>query len=785
MANISSYGNEDVFRELNLINFTMPTATYYTPYVDISKYKYFNLVASTDTTPLAITAHHSVNASGDTTKEIAEVLTSVVPINALTDVGVVTVKTRFIRFQLTQAIGSIITFQAVFRKASLGLSNLTNVGAGVPLYTAPSSIKTLTSNDGSIIITDNGTEVDLSDGNTGMVTVGTSGADYLTINDAVVASNCNIRVITDVVETQQTTVTTCGHLRLELVPGITLSNTIAAAGDWFIGDNNLLKIEGAGAHMDLTTVGLSSQIVLQNNQTFHWGTDAELDVSGVRFTGVGFNVLLSGSSRVRDCRFDGATRFTFDSFERNLFIDGCYFTVPITLDSLTGAEPKSLIVSNNIFDDGADIIISGVDNLVFNGNTVGKTAATSMDISGTSCSNVVISNNNFEFSELTISSTTLTNTNISDNVWARISVDGMTLSSTCDNLIVSNNVVHHITVNNTLTESVVSGNTLKGAVTVTGLMTNSKISENCAAIGLILGALLTSVIADNLALNITIGSTTSNCTISENSVNTAITFTGNVLNTPITSNRADILTFLADLNSSQIVGNSLVSGVSNSLSVTGLTADTVISSNVGDFGWLFLGNIFRTIISNNKLTDGPLTLSGIFTESEMVSNTFGTVNFTGAVSADSISCNTFFNVFFLSTVTDSAISNNYFFGSAIFSLTTVDMTFNGNTMIGNLSITGAATRCAINGNTIGISILIDVINGANSTHNTICGNICPTSILVGAAVGGIVGNVINGNVALVSIVVVSNVTDNICTSNRTPVGAIAGFGGADVVANNV
>ena len=62
-------------------------------------------------------------------------------------------------------------------------------------------------------------------------------------------------------------------------------------------DNTLLQIDGAGSTTDYVGANTSSQFVLQNNQTFRSGTNAELDAREVQFTGAGINNLESKKSR--------------------------------------------------------------------------------------------------------------------------------------------------------------------------------------------------------------------------------------------------------------------------------------------------------------------------------------------------------------------------------------------------------------------------------------------------------------------------------------------------------
>ena len=834
MANLSSYANEDVFRELNLINFTLPTSPYFTPYVDISKYKYFNAVASTDTTTLAITAHHSVNGSGDITKEIDQVLPSITGVtNTLVDLGVVAVKTRFVRFRLTQAIGSVITFQVVFRKAPLGLSNLTNVGAGVTLYTAPNSIKTLTSNDATVVITDNGTEVDLSVSvniNRGLVTVGSVNADYPTINDAVVASNCNIRVITDIVEVFQTSLTACPHLRIELVPDITISNTITGAGDWFIGDNNLLKIEGAGAHMDLTTSGLSSQIVLQAGQTFHWGIDAELDVSGVRFTGDGSNVLLSGSARVTNCRFDGATRFAMDLFERYLFIEGCLFTVPVTLDSLVGAEPKTAIISNNIFTSVGNIVIAGATDLIFNHNIVSNNIQVTGTLTNTKITDNCIGGD--------LSLVSIINSTVSDNVI----IGDISISGSVEFTIISSNVIDRIILSSTAMDTQVTLNNMNSQVltnlTITGASDRVVISSNITYFNwVITGDFNDGTISDNrLSLgtgsgNVTFGGSFIDSTMTGNNFEGLVTITGAVSVSAINSNTVDRFSFGSTLANMQIVGNTMIRTGLTTLSVSGACNRVVISSNIGYNSWIFTGNFDNGNINDNRVSTGTgtgnVTFSGSFVDSNMTGNNFeGLVTITGAVNVSAINSNTVDRFSFGSTLTNMQIVgntmirtnlttlsvtgvcdrvvissntgyNSWIFtgnfdngninnnrvstgtgtGNVTFSGSFVDSNMTGNNFEGLVTITGAVNVSAINSNTVDRFSF-----GSTLTNMQIVGNTMIRTNLTTLSVTGVCDRVIvSSNVGYFSWIFTGNFINGTVNDNRITGGSGLGnitFSGA-------
>ena len=230
--------------------------------------------------------------------------------------------------------------------------------------------------DGQVLVADSGESAGIKWDNTaaggaGCVTVGTAGADFTTIAAAYAAGNDYICVITSVTETAAIDIAS-DQLYIVLNPGINVSNTIAAAATWFTGDTSTLSIVGAGVNLESSAAGISSRMTLQSGQALRSGTTAELQTRGVRYTGAGTNILISGSSQVQNCKFDGATRFDLDEFEQYLYVTNCFFEVPVQIDSTTGLDPKTAIVSNNMFIGNADITVDGVNDLVFEGNTLGR-----------------------------------------------------------------------------------------------------------------------------------------------------------------------------------------------------------------------------------------------------------------------------------------------------------------------------------------------------------------------------------------------------------------------------
>ncbi len=114
MAQISSFANENVLRNFNLINFTLPSTVYLTPYIDVSKYAYFNILASTDSPNMNLLIKHSIDASGSAQQELIETTPSITTVSQLENLGTFDVKSRFIRLEITNQIGASINIQFLF-----------------------------------------------------------------------------------------------------------------------------------------------------------------------------------------------------------------------------------------------------------------------------------------------------------------------------------------------------------------------------------------------------------------------------------------------------------------------------------------------------------------------------------------------------------------------------------------------------------------------------------------------------------------------------------------------
>lgn len=793
----TSYANEDsLLRAFNLVDFIMPTVQYKTPYIDVSKYSSFNIVGNSNFPPISFELYHSTNGSGDTTKEIVEVTPVFNTTNVLFDFGTYLIQSRYLSINILGVGGANINLQCIFSKSSLGLGNLMNTGSGVPIYNAPDSIKTLTSNDGSVIITDNVTEIDFStSGNSGIVTVGTVGADYPTIEEAVTALNCNIRVITDVVETLPVSLASCPHLRVQLNPGVTLSNTIAGSGDWFTGNNTLLNMVGAGAHINNTTPGLSSRIILQAGQSFRSGSDAELKTEGIRYSGNGSNTLTSGSSIIENCRFDNANSFNINNTDDNLYINNCYFESDINIES-PGLLPSSgVLITNNNFEghslniQSSSLSFSNITDNIFTGGAFGLSVSNSS-------SDIIVSNNTMEpllFSG-TIDCSTISNNTCTTATFNGAITDSTVAGNTTTSLLFGSSIGG---VGSSVT---ITGNTCDGGITVVGAVTSMVFQGNTSRPGGI-----------NFNSNVNFSSINSNY-IDGGGVGDDLTFSGSLntstCNDNIVSNPRFIV-FLGSLTNTDVSGN--VAGSMQFSGLVGATAQPVpitnnaCSSTITFFSTLsrftFTGNQSAVVIFTGALDKGTVSSNTVgyfqflstLTQITMVGNFMdsggpggNSLDITGLCSQVSISNNVITgNVTFGAGITAGNFSNNDVTGGIAITLGLLNASVDNNKTL-NITVSQECDRASISGNTVLVGgIALDTTDNGETIYTRVNSNFCNGSVSIGSSGGtGIIGNTINSNIILVGIsTVLSNLTNNVVTGNSCS--SVVGFGGTDVVANNV
>ncbi len=358
--------------------------------------------------------------------------------------------------------------------------------------------------------------------------------DYPTINAAVAAGETDLCVITDIDETSSTPIT--GHVTINLNSGVSVTNSIAAAATWFTGGKSLLTIIGRGAHIDLTTPGLSSRMTLQSGQTFLSGTDAELYTTGVRYSGSGTNTLTAGTSTIENCRFDTADTFNFNGFVDNLHVNNCFFESDVDIES-----PGVLASSGVIF-----------------------------------------TNNNFKNHNLIISSLTFDKSIISDNIWT--GAFGITVDNTADDVVVSGNTLGDTTFSSTISSSAISTNTCSGAMTFTGAVTDSAIADNTCTNILCSGNVGGSGVPVNITgnnctgTNIVVSCTVSHTIISGNSTISGYSFAGIDVSSVTTNICEGTITFSTSITDT-IISNNVCNSMTFSGNVGTLSAPCNITGN--------------------------------------------------------------------------------------------------------------------------------------------------------------------------------------------------------------
>ncbi len=468
--------------------------------------------------------------------------------------------------------------------------------------------------------------------------------EYSTINAAIVAGETDLCVITDIVEIVATTISG-QHITINLMSGVSVTNTIAPVATWFIGGNNLLSIFGNGVHFDSTNDELSSQMTLQEGQSFLSGTDAELHTRGVRYSGNGTNTFTSGSSTIENCRFDTAETFNFNSFVDKFYVNNCFLVSDIDIES-----PGLLASSGMIF-----------------------------------------TNNNFENHNLIISSATLDASIISDNIWTGSGAGG-------------------ITINNNANDVTITGNTL---------------------------------------VSIALGNVVCCSTVSNNTINGAMEFTGAVTDCAIADNSCDSITFQSDVGIDgspvSITGNTCTSGT---IIIMGAITSVMVTGNNTTSGYTFNGNVLRSNISSNGGTS--FLCNGTIDESTICDNRMhGSFDFKGTIRRSNISNNGYASMFFRDVVgtdtTPTVISDNMLDGALWFEkdiiITTIagntvqsfgvvvdgnmtDSNISGNTIKGGpfgIRINGTFDDCTINGNTCAQIYMAQNIIDSNISGNTVKG----------------------------------------------------------------
>ena len=790
MAKNSSYANENVIRNLNLIDFTLPTSKYSTVYVDVSKYNNFIVLGSSSSTLVNISVHHNVDGSGPSNdKELIEFLPAFSLTGVLQNLGTFSVKSRFLRIEINDPSPTLstITLQLLFREAPLssGGSSLVNVGAGIPLYDNAGGIKTLTSNDSSVIITDNTVEVDLSTSAGGLPTVGTTNADYTTIFDAVSAGVCNMRVINNTIENNQINLNTlgCRHLRIEIGPEVQISNSILGTTSLFFGSSSKLILFGSGSGRNYTSPLVVSGFILNTDQPFISGPDMELTAYNVDFNSTGgTNNYCTGLSQFFNCKFLGSTLADLGNFTKRLKVDGCYFICnPRLCNNINQFIIKDATIINSYFINITDIIADGTTGFIFKNNVIEQVVRTDLIIQTYEAGNIIIQNNTFLRGSIILNNSSFFDkTSISNNIWkdqadANINITTLILR----NSNITENVLGNISITGDIQDVVIADNTAEDNLVINGLSTTSNISDNTITGNLEFNdATVDSVISDNTCNIITYTlNGPNNSNITGNTVINAMDISGAINNTNIINNNCQALTINDDTTDSNITGN---------------TVETLLLD----------GNLnLRLVVNSNKITEAPPTISftitGIVAQSSITGNdissgfsctldfnnsTFGNnkvaftvptspIEFLSNINESVIDGNVGLAQFRVGASSESIFSNNQF-KSILISTNCIDSNILGNLLNrssgGNaLQINGTITRSIIMNNSSSESFqfgdpalsFIAINNGKFDKNLITNGSIAFNARLRNSTIND---NYMTGNISLTSSCFRSSVSDNKC-----------------------
>jgi hypothetical protein len=164
MAVQTSFGDENILRPFNVLDFVLPpSGEYETPFLDVRKFISFSYNLFNDGMNLFVEVIHSLDGTDNISKTITEGIAYTGSGNVLHS-DVFKVKTRYIKFKLIGASLQNISFQALFHETPLPTAlTLDNVGGGAEIYVTGTDgdLRTLTVGEG-LTITQSATEIDIS-----------------------------------------------------------------------------------------------------------------------------------------------------------------------------------------------------------------------------------------------------------------------------------------------------------------------------------------------------------------------------------------------------------------------------------------------------------------------------------------------------------------------------------------------------------------------------------------------------------------------------------------------
>ena len=219
------------------------------------------------------------------------------------------------------------------------------------------------------------------------------------------------------------------------------------------------------------------------------------------------------------------------------------------------------------------------------------------------CENATISSNIFFSGAINVFSTSISQTNIDENLWKQTATGGITITTISNtSLTFGNNITRHIHINNnsgTLIDSTLISNTLSDDLNILGNVDDCNVSNN--------------TVANNLGF----GGTISDTNISANTCNT-MTCAGIVNNIAVDGNTFfGKVTYNNEVNYSSITGNKI-----NDLTIVGTMLDDTISTNIMRLLNCTGASLDRISITANELS---VTTIGVYA-----------INISGYISASTI-----------------------------------------------------------------------------------------------------------------------------------------------------
>lgn len=318
MSVVSSYGNSKVLRSFDNINIILDSGGGYTsPFLDVSDFSSFYATVNNSNLPLNVIFRYSVNATSDLTTSFIETRITTASVNTR-DLGLLLVKTRYLRVSFSGSAFQPVTFQLVFRDNPPSIIPQ-NVGGYINLYVdgTYANFRTLRSSNGSITLTQNIDNVDL------IVTGASVVSPYKEVSNLISPTLAGSK-----------SCIACGNANL--ISGGT-DNFVAGGGNCNVNTSNNAIISSLSCSVsDFRICG----IISCNNTHFVTGTDNS-----------GYNVCIAcenctvtrtiGNTAMRNVCIIGCSSCTTDSSPQSVILGA-------TTSSITNSNSYSMIIGGSL-----------------------------------------------------------------------------------------------------------------------------------------------------------------------------------------------------------------------------------------------------------------------------------------------------------------------------------------------------------------------------------------------------------------------------------------------------